>query len=56
MINMVERKDCRYFYYGNKKLRGIDSPTASIIKMPSCKINKNTVGGCNPDCRWFESK
>lgn len=56
VIKLVKREDCKYFYYGIKKLYGIDKPTANIIKMPMCKINKNIVGGCHKNCQWFEPK
>ena len=53
---MVNREDCKYFYYKNKKLRGFNNPTPDFQTMPMCKIRKMTVGGCHEDCEWFKPK
>ena len=53
---MVERKDCKHFYYYQKKLKDIGKSSSDIIQIPSCRIRKITVGGCRKDCRWFEPR
>jgi hypothetical protein len=53
---MVERKDCKYFQYVSKRIYGIDKPTAQIIRMPICKIDRMSAGGCKENCQWFEQK
>ena len=52
---MVEKMDCKYFYYHIIKNRSNSNPNGNSIQMPRCKNHMMAIGSCRTDCAKFES-
>jgi len=53
---MVEKMDCKYFYYYNVKNRTNNNPNGNSLEMPKCKKDMLSLGSCRTDCEEYESK
>jgi len=53
---MVEKMDCKYFYYNNVKEKSLSSPNVNSLQMSRCKKDMLSLGSCRTDCEEYESK